>query len=57
MATRYPPEFWHRAVELARQREKPILRIAQDLGTSDPTLHGWLKQADIDEGHVDGLTT
>ena len=43
--------------ELARQREKPILRIAQDLGISDATLHGWLKQADIDEGHADGLTT
>ncbi len=57
MATRYPPEFRRRAVELARLHEKPILRIAQDLGISDATLHGWLKQADIDEGHADGLTT
>ena len=57
MATRYPPEFRQRAVELARLREKPILRIARDLGISDATLHGWLKQADIDEGHADGLTT
>ena len=57
MATRYPPEFRQRAVELARQHEKPILRIAQDLGISDATLHGWLKQADIDEGRRDGLTT
>ena len=48
MATRYPAEFRHRAVELARQREKPILSIAQDLGIADATLHGWLKQADID---------
>ena len=43
MATRYPPEFRHRAVELARLHEKPILRIAQDLGISAATLHGWLK--------------
>ena len=57
MATRDPPEFRHRAVELARLREKPILHIAQDLGISDATLHGWLKQAGIDEGHADGLTT
>ena len=57
MATRYPPEFRRRAVELARLHEKPILRIAQDLGISDATLHGWLKQADIDEGRTDGLTT
>ncbi|RLT34727.1 MAG: hypothetical protein DWI59_05970, partial [Chloroflexi bacterium] len=42
---------------LARLHEKPILRIAQDLGISDATLHGWLKQADIDEGRADGLTS
>jgi len=35
MATRYPPEFRQRAVELARLREKPITRLAQDLGISD----------------------
>ena len=57
MATRYPPEFRRRAVELARLHEKPIARIADDLGISDATLHGWLKQADIDEGRTDGLTT
>lgn len=57
MATRYPAEFRRRAVELARLHEKPIARIADDLGISDATLHGWLKQADIDEGHADGLTT
>lgn len=57
MATRYLPEFRRRAVELARLREKPILHIAQDLGISDATLHGWLKQADIDEGWTEGLTS
>jgi transposase len=29
----------------------------QELGISDATLHNWLKQADIDEGVRDGLTT
>ena len=57
MATRYPPEFRRRAVELARLHEKPIAHIAADLGISDATLHGWLKQADIDEGRTEGLTT
>ena len=57
MATRYPPEFRRRAVELARLHEKPIARLAEDLGISDATLHGWLKQADIDEGRTDGLTS
>jgi transposase-like protein len=50
MATRYPPEFRRRAVELARRREKPIAQLAADLGVSDASLHAWLKQADIDEG-------
>jgi len=57
MATRYPPEFRRRAVELARLHEKPIAHIAADLGIADATLHGWLKQADIDEGRTEGLTT
>jgi transposase-like protein len=42
---------------LARLREKPITHIAEDLGIADATLHGWLKQADIDEGCTEGLTT
>ncbi len=57
MATRYPAEFRQRAVELARLREKPIKQLATDLGTSDQTLHNWMKQADIDAGRREGLTT
>ena len=57
MATRYPAEFRQRAVELARLREKPGKQLATDLGTSDQTLHNWMKQADIDAGRRDGLTT
>ena len=56
MATRYPPEFRRRAVELARLRERPIAHIVEELGISDATLHHWLKQADIDEGQREGLT-
>jgi len=57
MGKRYPAEFRQRAVELAREREKPLRQLAADLGMSDQTLHNWLKQADIDEGRRDGLTT
>ena len=54
----HPPEFRQRAVELARLREKPIARIAEDLGISDSCLRNWMKQADLDEGRrADGLTT
>jgi transposase-like protein len=57
MATRYPAEFRQRAVELARLREKPNKQLATNLGISDQTLHNWVKQADIDAGRRDGLTT
>ena len=57
MATRYSAEFRRRAVDLARRREKPIAQLAVDLGVSDASLHAWLKQADIDEGRTEGLTT
>ena len=57
MATRYPAEFRERAVELARLREKPVTQIASDLGISDQTLRNWLRQADIDAGRREGLTT
>ena len=52
-----PPEFRRRAVELARLREKPIARIAADLGIAGSCLHRWLRQADVDEGHREGLTS
>ena len=57
MPRAYPPEFRRRAVELARLREKPIARIAADLGIAGSCLHCWLRQADVDEGHREGLTS
>ncbi len=52
-----PPEFRRRAVELARLREKPIAQIAKDLGISESCLRRWMDQADVDEGHKEGLSS
>jgi transposase len=52
-----PPEFRRRAVELARERDKPIKEIAADLGIAESCLRRWIKQADIDDGHVPGIST
>ena len=52
-----PPEFRQRAVELARRREKPIGQIAKDLQISESCLRRWMDQADVDDGHKQGLTT
>ena len=53
----HPPEFRQRAVELARLREKPIAEIARDLGISESCLRNWTAQADVDEGHREGLSS
>lgn len=53
----HPPEFRQRAVELARLREKPVGRIAEDLGISESCLRGWVKQADIDDGRRGGVSS
>jgi transposase len=57
MPAPHPPEFRARAVELARERAKPIAQIAKDLGISEGCLRNWLHQADIDSGRREGLTT
>ncbi len=53
----YPPEFRARAVELARASALPPRQIARDLGIDPDTLRRWLRQADVDAGHLQGATT
>ena len=49
MPAPHPAEFRRRAVELARERTKPIAELAKDLRISESCLRNWLAQADIDE--------
>jgi Transposase len=44
----HPAEFRRRAVELARQRSKPIAELAKDLGISESCLQNWLAQVACD---------
>jgi len=57
MPPAHPPEFRARAIELARERAKPLEQIARDLGISPSCLRNWVKQAEIDDGTREGLTT
>ncbi|MBV9651626.1 MAG: transposase [Pseudonocardiales bacterium] len=45
----HPAEFRRRAVELARQRSKPIAELAKELGISESCLRNWLAQAEVDD--------
>lgn len=53
----YSPEFRAEAVRLVRESGKPTKEIAKDLGIANESLRKWLRQAEIDEGERDGLTS
>jgi transposase len=53
----HPAEFRRRAVELARLGEKPVAELAKSLGISESCLRGWMKQAQVDAGQKEGLSS
>src|SRR5690606_20315094 len=53
----YPPEFRAEAVRLVRESGKPMKVIAQDLGIALESVRNWVRQAEIDAGEREGLTT
>ncbi len=53
----YPEEFKREAVELLRTSGRPLAQIARELGVSTESLRLWRKQAEIDTGEREGLTS
>jgi transposase len=53
----YPAAFRAEAVQLVRANGRSLTQVAYDLGVHHDTLRTWVKQAAIDEGRRDGLTT
>ena len=53
----YPPEFRREAVELYRSSGRPLRELAVDLGVSTETLRMWVRQADVDTGRREGLSS
>ena len=53
----YTSEFKREALELMRVADKPIKQLAKDLGVSEQTLFVWRRQAEIDAGKREGLSS
>jgi transposase len=54
---RFSDEFKRDAVELVRSTGRPVAQVAGELGLYDSTLGNWVRQAEIDDGERDGLTS
>ena len=57
MPRKFPPEFKRDVVRVARRGDLTIPEVAADFGISDESVRRWMRQADIDDGVRDGLTT
>ena len=53
----YPPAFREEAVRLAQTGERSIAQAARDLGIHPETLRLWVRQAEVNTGRREGLTT
>jgi transposase len=53
----YPPEFRREALQLLSVSDKSIREVAKDLGVAEQTLYVWRRQAQMDEGKREGLSS
>jgi transposase len=54
---KYPPEFKRDVVTVARRGELTQDEVAADFGISVESVRRWVRQANIDDGITDGITT
>ncbi len=53
----FTPEFKAEVVELCRAGDRSIGQVSRDLGLTETAVRSWVRQADVDAGRRDGLTT
>ena len=52
----YPPEFRSRIVELARGG-RSAWDLAKEFEPNPQTIRSWIRQAEVDQGRVEGVST
>jgi transposase len=57
MPKRYPPEFKRDVGTVARRGDLSVNEVAADFDIAPESVRRWVRQADIDDGVKDGLTT
>lgn len=53
----YPAQFRAETIRLVRESGKAMSQIAKNLGVATESLRRWVRQAEIDSGEREGLTT
>ena len=57
MPKKFPQEFKRDVVTVARRGDLTIAEVAVDFGIAPESVRRWMRQADIDDGIKDGLTS
>jgi transposase-like protein len=57
MPKKFPQEFKRDVVTVARRGDLSIAEVAADFDVAPESVRRWMRQADIDDGLKDGLTT
>ncbi len=57
MPKKFPQEFKSDVARVARRGDMTVAEVAADFGVSVESVKRWKRQAEIDDGVVDGLTS
>ena len=57
MPKKFPPEFKRDVANVARRGDLTIPEVAADFDVSPESVRRWMRQADIDDGIVNGQTS
>ncbi len=53
----FTPEFKAEIVEACRRGDRTVGQVARDFDLTETAVREWVRRADIDDGHREGLTT